>query len=265
MAQIVSEELKIPLSRIDVLIADTEKTPYAPASGGSQTTPSVSPAARAAAAEAAEKLIERTAKILDTSVENITRVFDGFQDTAQGKTWSWDEITSQIGEPIETHGARAPNPPMTALNTFGANFAEVEVDIQTGKVKVLKIVAVHDVGRILNPLTATSQVYGGVIQALGFALSEERIVDNNIGKVVNPSMLEYQAPSLLDIPEIEVIFVDKADLKISNTGARGLGEPPIISTAPAIANAVYDAIGMQITTCPLIPARVLNALKEVNS
>jgi CO/xanthine dehydrogenase Mo-binding subunit len=127
-------------------------------------------------------------------------------------------------------------------------------------VQVVKVVAVHDIGRVVNPLTAASQVEGGILQALGFALLEERILDKRSGSVMNANLEEYHLATTRDAPEIVVDFVNRADSRANNLGAKGLGEPPIIPTAAAIANAVANAIGARVRHAPIVPARVLAAL-----
>ena len=156
-------------------------------------------------------------------------------------------------------GSRFPNPELS-IKTFGAHFAQVEVDVRTGEIFVEKIVAVHDIGRVVNPMTAASQVQGGVMQALGFALTEERIVDRGLGRVMNANLEWYEIPTVMDTPEIIVRFIDVPDRKANNLGAKGLGEPPIIPTAAAIANAVANAIGVRVRHAPMTRARVLEAL-----
>ena len=121
----------------------------------------------------------------------------------------------------------------------------------------------HDIGRIVNPMTAASQVEGGVIQALGFALTEERVVDRSLGRVMNADLEWYKIPTVLDVPEIVVRFTDRPDRRANNLGAKGLGEPPIIPTGAAVANAVANAIGVRLRHVPMTPARVLEALAVV--
>src|SRR5271157_5698635 len=119
-----------------------------------------------------------------------------------------------------------------AVPTFGAQFAEVEVNTITGEVKVQRLVAVHDVGRIMNPIGADGQVAGAVIQGIGYALTEERVIDQATGIILNPNLEDYVLPTALDIPSIDSNFIDDSDNNANNTGAKGLGEPPIIPTAP---------------------------------
>jgi xanthine dehydrogenase YagR molybdenum-binding subunit len=160
-------------------------------------------------------------------------------------------------------GARAPNPEDVTVNTFGAQFAEVLVDTETGEVKVERIVAVHDSGRVINPLTLSSQIEGGIIQGLGYALFEQRVLDRDTGIVVNDNLENYKVPTALDVPEIVFEMVDRPDPKANNLGAKGVGEPPIIPTAAAIANAVANALGVRIYELPITRERVLKALGKV--
>ena len=163
---------------------------------------------------------------------------------------------------IQGHGSRGPNPEDKTIHTFGAQAVEVEVDVETGEVTVLRVVAAHDCGRIVNPLMVDSQVVGGITQGIGFALTEERLVDLGRGVVVNANLEHYLVPTMLDVPEIVNAHVNLPDPVANPTGAKGIGEPPLIPTAPAIANAVYDAIGVRIRQTPLSRQRVLNALAE---
>jgi xanthine dehydrogenase YagR molybdenum-binding subunit len=144
--------------------------------------------------------------------------------------------------------------------TFGAQFAEVEVDTWTGVVRVVRLTAVHDVGRVINPLLARSQLEGGIIQGIGLALFEERIIDERLGRPLTTGLHDYKVPTMADIPEIDASCLDTVDTVANPVGARGLAEPPIIPTAPAIANAVADALGVPLNEIPLTPWRVLAAL-----
>jgi xanthine dehydrogenase YagR molybdenum-binding subunit len=140
------------------------------------------------------------------------------------------------------------------------------VDTETGQVKVLKVVGVHEIGRLMNKLTAESQVIGGITQGVSTALFEERVMDNTTGNVANPNLRDYKIATFLDIPEIIPIIVDMVDPRINNLGAKGLGEPARIPPAGAIANAIYNAIGVHIREIPMTPDKVLQALnsKEVS-
>jgi xanthine dehydrogenase YagR molybdenum-binding subunit len=146
------------------------------------------------------------------------------------------------------------------VNTFGCQIAQIAVDPGTGEVLVEHVVAVHDVGRIVNPLGASSQAEGGIIQGVAFALHEELVVDPTTGVPVNASFVDYELPTIADVPQMTIEFVDVADPNLPNVGAKGLGEPPIIPTAAAIANAFAHATGRRPTALPLTRKRVLELL-----
>jgi xanthine dehydrogenase YagR molybdenum-binding subunit len=146
--------------------------------------------------------------------------------------------------------------------TFGVQVAEVAVDVETGEVRVDKIAAIHDVGRVINPLGASSQVEGGIIQGLGHTFSENRLLDPNTGAVLNQTLDAYKMPTIADVPELVTELVDVPDEHLTNLGAKGLGEPPIIPTSAAIANAIRDATGADIRELPITREEMLRALAE---
>ena len=262
LAQIVSEVLEIPIDKMQVIIGDTSAVPYGPQSGGSITSPTLSPAARDAAEQMKSKIISGASAVLDLPEDQLV-----YKDAVvyakddKSKSISIPDLMRKMHEQMFiTNGTRSPNPEHYALNTFGVQFAEVEVDTETGKIKVLKIVAAHDIGRVLNWKTCENQFHGGIIQGLGFALMEERILDYNTGKVLNTNFHEYKIPTIKDIPDIEIYVVSTGDILLSNTGVKGMAEPAIIPTAAAIANAVYNAIGKRMKSLPMTPDKVLNVL-----
>lgn len=263
LAQIVAEELSIEVDAVRVSIGDTD-LPYAPISAGSMTTASVGPAVRLAAADARTQLLGAAAGLFEVRPAEL-RLERG-SVVSRGARRPIKQLFDELPNyTVIGRGMRHPNPDDLLLKTFGAHFAQVEVDVRTGEVFVEKIVAVHDIGRIVNPLTARSQVEGGVIQALGFALSEERVVDLPTGRVLNPDLEGYKVPTVRDVPEIVVRFVERPDRRANNMGAKGLGEPPIIPTAGAVANAIANATGARVRTSPMTPGRVLEALHSSSS
>ena len=151
---------------------------------------------------------------------------------------------------------------MSATYIFGTQGAEVEVDLETGVVKVLNFVAAHDVGRVINRQTIKGQIYGAIMQGLGFALCEEYKTDK--GRNLNPNFLDYKIFSAMDgdFP-IHIECIETNDVE-GPFGAKGVGEPGLVPTAPAIANAIYDATGVRITSLPITPEKLLQALKERN-
>jgi xanthine dehydrogenase YagR molybdenum-binding subunit len=146
--------------------------------------------------------------------------------------------------------------------TFGVHVAEVAVDVETGEVRVERIAAIHDVGRVVNPLGASSQVEGGVIQGLGHTLSEERLLDPESGAVLTQSLDAYKIPTIKDVPEIITELLDIPDPHLTNLGSKGLGEPPIIPVAAAVANAIRDATGAAVRSLPISREEMLRALRE---
>lgn len=261
LAQIAAEVLGAKVDDVRTVLGDTERLPYAGNSWGSMTTASVGPAVRVAAEEAREALFDAAAGMLDTTAEDLESRDSEIHAKSSDKCLLFREVCEKLGDVmIIGQGSRGPNPENTAIAAFGAQFAEIEVDTETGRVRVLRIVSAHDSGRIINPTLAESQLEGGIIQGLGYALFEERLLDEALGMPMNPNMHDYKIPTIGDIPKIEAFFIGDADTVANHTGAKGLAEPPIIGTAPAIANAVADALGVDVTEIPLTPWRVLKAI-----
>jgi xanthine dehydrogenase YagR molybdenum-binding subunit len=149
--------------------------------------------------------------------------------------------------------------------TFGVHVAEVAVDVETGEITVDRVAAIHDIGRVINPLGASSQVEGGIIQGVGHTLSEERLLDPASGVILTRTLDAYRLPTIADVPEIVCEFVDVPDAHLTNLGAKGVGEPPIIPVAAAIANAIRDATGAEIRSLPITREEMLKALRETRT
>ena len=262
MAQIAAEELGLPIDRIEVSLGDTARGPYATISAGSSTIPSMGPAVRAAAADAARQLLEIAAQRYDRE-EGSLSLEDGRIVSSDGESWSLEDVTGLLEDgQILGKGSRGPNPTGMRILTFGVQVAEVAVDVETGEVRVDRIAAIHDVGRVINPLGASSQVEGGIIQGIGHTLSEERLLDPATGTVLTQTLDAYKLPTIADVPEIVTDLVDEPDAHLTNLGAKGLGEPPIIPTAAAIANAIRDATGADVRSLPINREEMLRALRE---
>ena len=263
-AQIVAEELHVPVERISIEHADTATTQFATPSGGSKTAPTESPAIRAAALEVKQQLLQMAAGHLQVPPADL--------EYGNGEVWSKSDPAKKVAVGripafgrrglIVGVGYRAPNPEGKITNPFVAQFAEVEVDTRTGEVRVLRFLAAHDSGRVLNPLTFRNQVFGGITMGLGFGLTEERVMDRGqLGKVLTASLHDYKLPTALDVPaDKALVIVDPHDTECNSTGAKGVGEPATIPTAPAIANAVFHATGLRLVEAPMNPMRVLAAL-----
>jgi xanthine dehydrogenase YagR molybdenum-binding subunit len=256
VGMITAETMGLPLESVNVAIGDTNY-PFAPGSGGSITVGSVSPTVRVAAEGARDELFAKVAPTLGAEATALEAKGGRIAvKGAGGKSLAWREACKQLGtEPINAPGQWEKG--LSDVGTSGVQFADVEVDIETGITHVRRIVCVQDCGMIVDRLTAESQCIGGIIMGLGFALYENRILDRNTAQMVNPNMEFYLLPGMSDIPSIEVALVDQPD-----RGVVGLGEPPTISTAAAVANAVANAIGVRVRTLPLSPQAVLTALEQ---
>jgi CO/xanthine dehydrogenase Mo-binding subunit len=262
MAQIAAEELGVPVEHVQVSLGDSARGPFASISAGSSTIPSMGPAVRSAAADAKRQLIEIAAQRFHLE-ERVLDLKDGQIVSSDGSSWPLTEITGLLEDgQILGKGARGPNPAGMQVLTFGVQVAEVAVDVETGEVRVDKIVAIHDVGRVINKLGASSQVEGGIIQGVGHTLSEERIVDPATGSILTRTLDAYKMPTIADVPEIVTDLVDVPDPHLTNLGSKGLGEPPIIPTAAAIANAIRDATGADVRSLPISREEMLRALRE---
>jgi CO/xanthine dehydrogenase Mo-binding subunit len=262
MAQIAAEELGFELDRVDVVLGDSARGPYASISAGSSTTPSMGPAVRAAAAGAARQILDIASQCYRCE-ERVLSLRAGRVVSADGASWPVEEVVGLLDDAqILGTGARGPNPAGMQVLTFGVQVAEVAVDVETGEVRVERIAAIHDVGRVINPLGASSQVEGGIIQGVGHTLSEERLLDPETGAVLTQTLDAYKLPTIADVPEIVTELLDVPDAHLTNLGAKGLGEPPIVPTAAAIANAIRDATGADVRSLPITREEMLRALRE---
>jgi len=226
------------------------------ASGGSTTTPSMSPPCLAAVTQARDALFEKVAKAYDAAAGDLSLKGGKLLVKGEEKA-SWKEACRKLGmNPINEKGKFTPG--LSSVGVGGCQFAEVSVDTETGVVRVLKVVAVQDTGLIIDKMTWESQVYGGVIGGLNYGLFEERVMDPITGVMLNPDMEMYKLAGASDIPEIVVKAYEPDDQK--KRGVIGVGEPPTIATAAAIGNAVSNAIGVRVPEWPMSPRNVLNAL-----
>jgi xanthine dehydrogenase YagR molybdenum-binding subunit len=262
MAQIAAEELGVPLDRVEVVLGDSARGPYATLSAGSSTTPSVGPAVRAAAADAKRQILEIAAQRHDLE-QRVLDIRDGSVVSEDGNLSQPLESLLGLLESAQIlgQGARGPNPTGMSVLTFGIHVVEAAVDVETGEVRVERVAAVHDVGRIVNPLGARSQVEGGIIQGIGHTLSEQRLLDPASGRVLTTTLDAYRMPTIADVPEIVCEFVDIPDEHLTNLGSKGIGEPPIVPIAAAIANAIRDATGADVHELPITREEMLRALR----
>ena len=256
VAVVAADTFGIPVTNIKPEIGDTVY-PASGGSGGSTTAAGISPAIRIATVNALDELKKKVAPGLGVEADSLVAANGRIQvKDNPSKGMSWAEACKQIGpQPISADGAWAPG--LSSVTTSGVQFAEVKVDIETGIVKVVRVLALQDCGLVVSRLTAESQVYGGVVGSLNFALFEDRILDRNTGQMVNPNMEWYLLAGMSDIPKIDVRLMDQ-----SERGVIGIGEPPTVPTAAAIALAVRNAIGVTVRSLPLTPAKILQTLAQ---
>ena len=237
LTQVTSDVLGIPVEWIDARLGDTSLPP-APISAGSMSTASVLPAVKAAAEQVREKL--------------------------KALNWSGTEPLAAVvkrnqGRPVEATASTKPqlDPKKDPCHSFGAVFAEVAVDPDLGMTRVRRVVAVYDVGRIMNRQTARSQFIGGIVWGISLALHEETFVDWRNGRIVNANLADYHVPVNLDIGEIDVSAIDAPDYALDTVGARGIGEIGITGTSAAVVNAIYHATGRRVRDVPVTPDKLL--------
>ncbi|QEH32732.1 Xanthine dehydrogenase molybdenum-binding subunit [Aquisphaera giovannonii] len=255
LAIIAAEVLGLEPKDVISSVGNSSFPPGQP-SGGSTTTPSMAPPALDAATKARDALLKKIAGAVKAAPEELT-LKDGQLFVRGEPQMGWKDACRKLGgASISETGSAAEG--LASTGVAGCQFAEVAVDIETGVVRVKKIVAVQDSGLILDRLTWDSQVYGGVIMGLNYGLFEERIMDPATGVMLNPDMEMYKLAGASDIPEIVIHAYDPDDQKAR--GVIGIGEPPTIATAAAIANAVTNAIGVRVPEWPMSPRNVLNAL-----
>lgn len=261
IAQIVAEELGVPMEDVSVVVGDTDTTMYGPPSGGSMITYNIGNAARIAAQDARQQLFEIAAELMKVDINDLVaedRMVYARGSRDKGMSMAQLSQASQNASDglILGKGSAAPLPPHLVIC---AQAAEVEVDPDTGGVKVLKIVAAQDVGFAINPLSVEGQIQGGVAQGLGFATTEEYVYRD--GKLLNPNFMDYKMPTAVDVPRVEPVLVENPTGPGPH-GLKGVGEPPHVPTAAAIANAVSNAVGAGVNELPLTPERVLAAIKS---
>jgi len=265
LAQIAAEELGVTAEDIHIVTGDTDTTMFDVGQHASRTLYMIGNAVQRAAAEAKRQLLERTAKMLGVSGDELEvknrRIY---VKAAPQKGVSVAEVTRDAiynfkGECLNISGSCSWEPRDNPF-PFQAAFAEVGVDTETGEVKVLKMVVAHDIGRAINPATVEGQLEGGIMQGIGYALTEDFAINKDSGIVESNNFTTYKIPSTLDMPEIEVILVEQP-VPSGPFGAKSVGESGLVAIAPAIANAIYNAVGVRVTDLPITPEKILKALK----
>lgn len=273
-AQIVAEELGLLVEDVHVVHSDTDVCPWDVGAHASRSTFVAGNAALGAAKKIKAQLLELASKALNTPPESLVlrdRLI--FVPEDPEKSMAIDKllrkthfspggtmlVSDHFFDPVNENLGPDYKGNMSMTYTFGVHGVRVKVDEETGKVEVLEYIAAHDVGRAINPLLLEGQVYGGVVMGLGYALSEEVVHIN--GKNMNANFRDYKLFTAKDAVKILAPVIETPD-DDGPFGAKGIGEPGCVPTAPAVANAIYDAVGVRITTLPITPEKVLAALKE---
>jgi xanthine dehydrogenase molybdenum-binding subunit len=274
IAQIVAEELGLNIEDIRVMHSDTDICPWDVGSHASRTTFVAGNAALGAARKIKSRILEMGAKELYAPLEKLVlrnRYIQHLEEPERkveiGKLlrkahfshggqmlmaeYFYDPANENMGKDFRGN--------MSMTYTFGTHGVRVKVDEETGKVKILNYVAAHDVGRAVNPMLLEGQVYGGVMMGIGYALSEQMILEK--GEAMNPNFRDYKILTAKDVVPIEAPVLETHD-KDGPYGAKGIGEPGCVPTAPAIANAIYNAVGVRIKDLPITPERVLAAIRQ---
>jgi len=263
LSQIVAETLGISLEKVQATFADTATTPFAHSTSGSTTTFTSGLAALQAAENAKRAVLEAAARLLEVEPSEL-KLADGFVSVMDAP-----EIRIPLGHVIRRNqdhvivgnASLRSGSKTHIINSFAAHFAEVEADPETGSIRVLRYVAVHDSGRVIHPEAARGQIMGGVVQGLGYALMEDIPVDPESGAPLTLNLDSFKIPNLMDIPPIEPVLIEHPD-PVGPYGAKALGEPPLVPVAAAIANAVYDATGVRIRDLPITAEKVLRGLQQ---
>jgi CO/xanthine dehydrogenase Mo-binding subunit len=272
-AQIAAQELGLPISMVDVLPVDTDVCPRSLGTFSSRVTVMGGNAVMQAARDAKKRVLELASSMLDEPPESLT-LKKGIIASSRNsrKKISIKDLAVEAGKQgVAVIGQGefrfADDPPdketfygnLSANYSFAAHIAEVEVDKKTGLVHVLRFFCAHDIGRALNPMACEGQIEGGVLQGLGHALMEEVITDR--GVVLNPNFTDYKIPRITDAPYIKTFLIETND-PIGPFGAKGLAEEVTVPVSPAIANAIYDAVGVRIKDLPITPEKILSALRR---
>jgi CO/xanthine dehydrogenase Mo-binding subunit len=258
LQQIVAEELGLPLSRIRVQVWDTDGVPFDTGVGGSRVTRIAGQAAYQAAREACQTVLKLAAEILDWPEESIALRGAEVVHQETGASHPWTELLQRWGQPVigraSVHDLN-PSP----VTSFTAQIAEVSVEPETGVVRLLRFTTAHDVGRILNPVDHQGQIEGAVVQGIGYGLTEELSVQD--GRVDSANFGDYKIPNMQDIPVLKTVIL-ASESGPGPYNAKGIGENPVGPVAPAIANAVEDAVGVRIRDLPITAEKVYRALAD---
>ncbi len=264
-AMFAAEELGVKTEDINVIYGDTEGTRYGPSCHVSRATAEMGAPIIQAAADARQQLFKLAAPdfaVKETELESRDGMI--YIKSDHKRTIAFTSACKNIdpGKPLHGKGSRKTNPDNPLFSSFGAQAAEVEVDIETGEVNIIRMTAAHDFGKAINPKLCISQIVGGIEIGIGYALSEEGIYDKKTGRMLNHNFHQYRQPTSLDMPPIEAFLIDgEIPDPYFAYGARGGAEVTNTPTPAAIGNAIHHAIGIWITDLPITPDKILNAIQ----
>ncbi len=263
LAQLAAEVLGVPLESVTVVLGDTSVTPFDIGSHASRTLYVTGNGVVQACMDARSQLLKLAAEMLeadeiDLQLENGRIHVAGYPE--RGVQVAEVARTAYFKNRVQIFGKGSA--PQTNAVPYGAQFALVAVDTETGQVKVERFVAVHDVGRAINPRVVEGQIEGAVLQGIGYALYEDLPVDPASGSPMATTWMDYKVPTVYEVPEIKVILVEEPD-PTGPFGAKGVGEPGIVPTAAALANAIYDALGVRIKSLPMTAEKILRAMGQL--
>ena len=261
LAIVAADTFAIPLNQVKVHIGDN-RYPVSGGSGGSTTVGGISSSTRRAAVDALNAILEKVAPTMNTTADKLEAVGGKIQEIGKPtNAMTWKQACAKLGtQPLTTRGKNPGKETLTTGGVGGVQMADVSVDIETGVVKMNNFVAVQDCGLIIDMKTCESQVFGAMIMGVTYALYEERVMDDQTGKMLNPNMEFYRLAGLRDIGNFKVHMMTGKGY--DERGVIGIGEPPTVSPGAAISNAVANAIGVRVPSLPLTPDRVLAALAK---
>ncbi|MDE2613764.1 MAG: molybdopterin-dependent oxidoreductase [Burkholderiales bacterium] len=261
LAQIVAEEIGLAFESVSVVHGDTGVTPWDIGAFASHTTYLGGRAAQLAATEVKRQLLEHAAKKLEVAPADLDIAGGVIRVRGTDRSLEVREaVAPRRGVPSPQLVASATHTPHKSYS-FAAHFVEVEVDTETGRITVLQVVPVHELGKVINPIAAAGQIEGGIQQGIGHTLYEDYQIDPKTGRSLNANFVDYKMPLAMDMPAIRTVMLETAPDPGGPFGAKGIGEDPIVAVGPAIANAVYDAIGVRFHHYPIKPEQVLQALR----
>jgi CO/xanthine dehydrogenase Mo-binding subunit len=262
---LVAEELGLEVGDVEMRWGDTESTEYSPGTHASRITAELGPALVQAAYLVRKQILEIASKQLGVPQDQLLSALGNiYSKSDPAKKTTFAEVCKKIpeGQAILGKGHRAPNPKTDIYKTFGAEVAEVEVDVDTGAVKVTRITSAHELGRAINPKLCRSQQYGAITMGLGFALYEDPVIDEKTGIMLNTDLHQYRTVSSLEVPEMEAFLIEAEDLYFAYS-AKAVAEGPLLPVPAAVRSAILFATGAHVWSTPMTPDKVLRALEDV--